>query len=212
MIWMKARFPEWSTDLGITAWLRFKHWLILIRPLGISTFEALNHTDPMRKVQTTLEWVAKRSGKTTAIWPVKNSTKTSSKHGFKAEGGLAPEVREWNCLSCPTYHLRDENAASYSLKCVFSQNKFPCSGLLTVHVNERSALRMPLWGGLCKSPQINWGLTFIIFPQGVGSPRDTSGNPLAWSLKNRNNSSVALRFPCPLVNQVCPPAGRLHCT
>ena len=114
---------------GAKCWCRRYWW----------SFPTLRGRSPW--LRRSIRWGGPKSGKTSAIWAEKNSTKTCSKCGFKVEGGLAPDVREWDCPSCSTHHLRDENAASNGLKYVFSKNKFPCSGLLTVHVSERCALR-----------------------------------------------------------------------
>ena len=119
---------------------------------------AMNNESLIGRFKETLQWVATKSGKTPDIWPERNTTRTCSHCGYQVEGGLSPDIREWDCPSCSWHHIRDENAARNGLKYVLSKNLIPCSGRLSLEVKERWALRFDglglisvnrgLWAGL----------------------------------------------------------------
>ena len=119
---------------------------------------AMNNESLIGRFKETLQWVATKSGKTPDIWPERNTTRTCSHCGYQVEGGLSPDIREWDCPSCSWHHIRDENAARNGLKYVLSKHLIPCSGRLSLEVKERWALRFDglglisvnrgLWAGL----------------------------------------------------------------
>lgn len=110
---------------------------------GINTpmRRAMNNESLIGRFKETLQWVAKKSGKIFSIWPERNTTKTCSHCGHQVDGGLSPEIREWDCQGCQVHHIRDENAAKNGLKYLYSKHKFPCSGRLSLEIKERWALR-----------------------------------------------------------------------
>ena len=63
--------------------------------------------------QTMLQYKAELYGKIVILVPPKNTTQTCSHCGHIMSGDekLTLDIREWDCPSCGTRHLRDVNAA-----------------------------------------------------------------------------------------------------
>ena len=83
-----------------------------------------------RRFKQVLSWVALRSGKYFLEWEEGGSTRTCHDCGYVVEGGIPPEVREWDCPGpgCHRHHLRDENAARNGLTRAFKGVGLPCLG------------------------------------------------------------------------------------
>lgn len=66
-----------------------------------------------RKLLTMLQYKAELYGKIVILVPPKNTTQTCSHCGHIMSGDekLTLDIREWDCPSCGTHHLRDVNAA-----------------------------------------------------------------------------------------------------
>ena len=66
-----------------------------------------------RMLLTKLQYKADLYDKTVVLVPPKNTTQKCSVCGYlmSGEAKLTLDVREWDCPSCHTHHLRDVNAA-----------------------------------------------------------------------------------------------------
>lgn len=84
---------------------------------GITTGmrRAMNNVSLIGRAKEVFAWVAQKKGKTFIEWNEHRSTKTCSVCRHVVKAGIAPEVREWTCPKCQTFHLRDENAAQNGL-------------------------------------------------------------------------------------------------
>jgi len=91
---------------------------------------AMNNQSLNRRFKQVVAWVALRSGKQYLEWKEGGSTRTCHDCGFVVEGGIPPEIREWDCPgeSCTSHHLRDENAARNGLTRTLKGLGLPCSG------------------------------------------------------------------------------------
>ncbi len=72
---------------------------------------SMNNNSLIGRFKEVLEWVAQKRGKRFTIFNEKGTTRTCHCCLTQAEGGLSPSMREWQCTSCGTDHIRDENAA-----------------------------------------------------------------------------------------------------
>ncbi|WP_232796709.1 RNA-guided endonuclease InsQ/TnpB family protein [Kyrpidia spormannii] len=99
---------------------------------GISTGmrRAMNNQSLIGRFKEALEWVATRSGKVYGEWDEDGSTRTCCQCHYKVPVGIPPEVREWTCPECGTYHIRDENSSINGLKQVLEKLEVPGSGRL----------------------------------------------------------------------------------
>ncbi len=91
---------------------------------------SMNNQSLNRRFKQVLSWVALRSGKQVLEWAEGGSTRTCHDCGYVVEGGIPPEVREWDCPGpgCTRHHIRDENAARNGLRRTFKALELPCSG------------------------------------------------------------------------------------
>jgi len=94
---------------------------------------SVNNQSLIGRFKEILSWVSLKSGKQFYEFDEKGTTRTCHSCHYVVEGGLSPEIRHWECPSCNSYHIRDENAAQNGLKKVlrdFNLKKIvPCSGL-----------------------------------------------------------------------------------
>jgi putative transposase len=110
---------------------------------GITTEmrRAMNNRSLIGRFKEVLEWVATKSGKIYVEYEEKGTTRTCHKPdcGYKVEGGLAPDVREWKCPRCKTFHIRDENAAQNGMVRTLEKLNLPRSGHTPVKIQARWA-------------------------------------------------------------------------
>ncbi|MBM4253878.1 MAG: transposase, partial [Deltaproteobacteria bacterium] len=99
---------------------------------------SMNNQSLIGRFKLVVQWVAARSGRIYIEWPEHGSTRTCSACGSKLAEGLPPEVRSWDCPSCGSHHLRDENAAINGLKLVMHKD-LPCSGQIPPVTRRHSA-------------------------------------------------------------------------
>lgn len=85
---------------------------------------AMNNESFIGQLKDTLSFVAEKSGKHFKEYSEHNTTKKCNVCGYKNDA-LTVDDREWTCLICNTYHIRDENSAINGLK----QNLMSCSDL-----------------------------------------------------------------------------------
>jgi putative transposase len=85
---------------------------------GISTpmRRAMNNRSLIGRLKQILAWVATKSGKTFLEYDEKGTTRTCHHCHYIVEGGLSPNIRYWECVSCKTKHIRDENSAQNGLR------------------------------------------------------------------------------------------------
>lgn len=76
---------------------------------------AMNNQSLIGRFKRVMAWVAQKSGKTYLEYNERGTTRGCCQCGAVVEGGIAPEVREWTCQACGTFHIRDENAAQNGL-------------------------------------------------------------------------------------------------
>jgi putative transposase len=102
---------------------------------------AMNKQSLNGRFKHVLAWVALRSGKQSLEWEEAGSTRTCHDCGFVVEGGIPPEIREWDCPgeSCTSHHIRDENAARNGLTRTLKGLGLPSSGRR--EVSSRRAMR-----------------------------------------------------------------------
>lgn len=102
---------------------------------GITTGmrRAMNNESLIGRFKDLLSWTAAKSGKQYDEWAETGSTRTCCECGQVVEGGISPDIREWDCPACNTHHIRDENAARNGLMRVLVKNLLPCSGRLAGH-------------------------------------------------------------------------------
>jgi putative transposase len=91
---------------------------------------AMNNESLIGRFKEVLSWVAMKSGKRYDEWREAGSTRTCCECGQVVEGGISPDIREWDCPRCNAHHIRDENAARNGLMRVLIKNPLPCSGRL----------------------------------------------------------------------------------
>jgi len=95
---------------------------------------AMNNQSLIGRFKDVLSWVSLKSGKRFYEYDEKGTTRTCHVCGYVVEGGLSPEIREWECDACTSSHIRDENAAKNGLKKVLRdltlENLVPGSGLV----------------------------------------------------------------------------------
>jgi putative transposase len=91
---------------------------------------AMHNQSLNRRFKHVLAWVALRSGKAYLEWQEGGSTRTCHDCGYVVAGGIAPEIREWDCPGpgCSSHHLRDENAARNGLTRTCKDLGLPCLG------------------------------------------------------------------------------------
>ena len=75
----------------------------------------MNNRSLNRRFKDTLARGATKSGKTFFEYDEKGTTRTCHCCHHVVEGGLAPNIRNWECAACNTRHIRDENAAKNGL-------------------------------------------------------------------------------------------------
>ncbi len=102
---------------------------------------SMNNESLIGRFKLTMNWVARKSGKWFEEWCEKGSTRTCSECETVVVGGIAPNIREWDCCKCKRHHIRDENAAINGLAQILKKNTFPGSGHLPLEIMERWALR-----------------------------------------------------------------------
>lgn len=118
---------------------------------GITTKmrRAMNNRSLIGRFKEVLSWVATKSGKTFLEYDEEGTTRTCHTCQHRVENGIAPNIREWACEKCQTFHCRDENAAKNGLKRVLRDlatksemkvSQVSCSDL--VSVTERWAWRV----------------------------------------------------------------------
>lgn len=85
---------------------------------GITTKmrRAMNNQSVIGNFKQTVFWVAQRSGRLANEWKEKGSTRTCHECGNVMQDGISPEIREWICPQCNSFHIRDENAAQNGLR------------------------------------------------------------------------------------------------
>jgi putative transposase len=109
---------------------------------GITTKmrRAMNNRSLIGRFKQIVEWLATRSGRIYLEYEEKGTTRTCHKEGcsYVVEGGIAPDIREWICPKCQSFHIRDENAALNGLKIVFDKLNLPRLGR-ALAVSERWA-------------------------------------------------------------------------
>ena len=76
---------------------------------------SMNNESLIGRFKDILEWVALKSGKKFHIWNEYGSTKTCSICEYSLPSSINPKIRNWECPSCNTKHIRDENAAQNGL-------------------------------------------------------------------------------------------------
>ncbi|KAF0248020.1 MAG: transposase OrfB [bacterium] len=95
---------------------------------GITTKmrRAMNNRSLIGRFKQIVEWVAIRSGRIYLEYEEKGTTRTCHKVdcSYVVDGGLAPDIRQWVCPKCQSFHIRDENAAQLSFLSTNSSNKF----------------------------------------------------------------------------------------
>ncbi len=113
---------------------------------------AMNNQSLNRRFKHVLAWVALRSGKQYLEWEEGGSTRTCHDCGFVVQGGIPPEIREWDCPAedCTSHHIRDENAARNGLTRTLKALGLPCSGRR--EVSSRRALRFNGLGLTIRGP------------------------------------------------------------
>ena len=91
---------------------------------------AMNNQSLNRRFKHVLAWVALRCGKQYLEWEEDGSTRTCHDCGYVVEGGIPPDIREWECPGegCGSAHIRDENAARNGLTRTLAGLGLPCSG------------------------------------------------------------------------------------
>lgn len=91
---------------------------------------AMNTQSLNRRLKHVLAWVALRSGKPYLEWEEGGSTRTCHDCGYVVEGGIPPEIREWDCPSesSSSHYIRDENAARNGLNRTLLALGLPCAG------------------------------------------------------------------------------------
>ena len=108
---------------------------------GITTpmRRSMNNESLIGRFKQVLAWVATRSGKIYLEYQEKGTTRTCHKVdcSYVVEGGIAPDIREWICPKCQSFHIRDENAAQNGLGIVFDKLNLPRSGRVPVVIRER---------------------------------------------------------------------------
>jgi len=102
---------------------------------------AMNNSSLIGRLKTTLDWTAAKSGKRYSEYDEAKTTRTCCDCGCKVEGGIALDIREWTCIECGAFHIRDENAAQNGLPRVLKQNHLPRSG----HTPEVKVLARWAW-------------------------------------------------------------------
>ena len=100
----------------------------------------MNNRSLIGRFKQIVEWLATRSGRIYLEYEEKGTTRTCHKEGcsYVVEGGIAPDIREWICPKCQSFHIRDENAALNGLKIVFDKLNLPRLGR-ALAVSERWA-------------------------------------------------------------------------
>jgi putative transposase len=86
-----------------------------------------------------VSWVATRSGRKAAVLDEAGTTRTCHVCDHVVAGGIHPRIRQWECPSCGTHHLRDENACQNGLRRMLAPAggvagnlQLPCSGPVPV--------------------------------------------------------------------------------
>jgi putative transposase len=102
---------------------------------------AMNNQSLIGRFKKTVGWVAQRSGRVYLEYNETGTTRTCADCGAVIEGGLALDIREWECPDCHTFHLRDENAGRNGLRRVL-QTFVPGSGQRAVKVTVRCTWRV----------------------------------------------------------------------
>jgi putative transposase len=148
---------------------------------GITTpmRRAMNNMSLIGRFKGVLSWVAKRSGRLYIEYKEEGTTRTCSECGYVVEGGIAPEIREWTCPQCGTFHIRDENSAKNGLMRVSPEND----------LLPRSGRRF----GYEVSDRRVWWVT----PSGVKSASrglDVSAQPGTARNLNRGNANSTIRI------------------
>lgn len=77
---------------------------------------AMNNRSLIGRFKEALKWVALKSGKTCIEYDEKGTTRTCHCCEYVNAEGLCPSIRTWECPTCQTPHIRDENAAQNGLK------------------------------------------------------------------------------------------------
>lgn len=98
---------------------------------------SMNNQSLIGRFKDCLSWVCLKSGKFFIEYDEKNTTRQCHNCKDILDKGLEPEIRSWNCETCQTHHLRDENAAINGLRRVKEallkkKNLVPGSGLAPV--------------------------------------------------------------------------------
>lgn len=117
---------------------------------GLSTGmrRAMNNQSLIGRFKKVAVWTAAKSGKLCDEYNEYETTCRCCVCGEKVGGGIPPDVREWTCANCGSFHMRDENAAQNGLRRV-RETLVPGSGRVPlVQVSARWTWRVAPTGVL----------------------------------------------------------------